>query len=111
LVVQQVGGLQALVPGNVSLAAVEPMPPTRRMRAHVDTWTPVTAETAARSKEVWPYAGTSKDGLVAVIGVMLLIMRATSFGAGRALTCDGHGALVHVVRRTLPVGRRHRQTI
>jgi hypothetical protein len=29
-------------------------PPVWRMRAHVDTWTPATAETAFTSEEVWP---------------------------------------------------------
>ena len=58
---QQLGGLQARFPGKSPLAA-RPIPPTRRMRAHVDTWTSV-AEMAARATEGWPYAGMPDAGL------------------------------------------------
>ena len=43
---QQVGGLQAVVPGKSPLTVARPMSPMWRTRAHVDTWTPATAEMA-----------------------------------------------------------------
>jgi hypothetical protein len=62
---QQVGGLQALVPGKDSSVAPRPMtPPVWRMRAHVDTWTPAAVGARARiSKEAGPYADMPKDGV------------------------------------------------
>ena len=64
---QQVGGLQAEVPGKSPLTVARRMPPPMwRMRAHVDTWSPATAGMTCTSREVWPYADAPNDGVEAV---------------------------------------------
>jgi hypothetical protein len=61
---QQVGGLQAEVPGKSPSRVARPMtPPVWRMRAHVDTWTSAVGATARTSREAGPYADMPKDGV------------------------------------------------